>query len=97
MKTLYINEIHKGYQVRDKETFAKDHARHLKRTKKQEFIKDEEGELHLENIKITNIKDKVLVEITEENIADYKLMVKNPLFIELGDFAFSCECVVKIV
>lgn len=77
---LFVREFHEDYRVKDSETFARDHARNIK---KMTFAPVQlEGEKHAINrrVKVKSITDKLMEWDKEEKKWAFSCSVKVKVF-----------------
>jgi hypothetical protein len=97
MKSLYLNEILPKCKVANPETFCNEYSKYIKKTKTKEFLKDDNDDWKIKDVKVVSITNKQLIEVTEENIGYYKANTNDPKAVQLGGYAFSCDVVVNVI
>ena len=74
IKDLFANSAHKDYQVKDPETFHKEHAKELRRMTSAKVEVD--GEIKLRNIKVKSARPKKLVWDEDEEMWMFNCKIK---------------------
>ena len=93
-KTLYINEIHRDYQVKDYKTFPRDHAKKIKKLQKANIQLENEIIPKERRVKVKSVTNKKMIQVTKDNLKQYQENTAGE--VNIGDWAFHCEVKVKI-